>query len=176
MDGLNTLLAAFDRHKSLITDIRWTAYMLATTFHETGFKMQPVEEIGKGRGHAYGVPTGPWHEVYDGEGDVQLTWIANYEKANTALHKLGVLSANEDMVKDPKLALRPDVAAAVLILGMTQGWFTGKKLSDYFNSRITDSVGARRIINGQDQARRIAGYYRDFLAALKSASALPVAA
>jgi hypothetical protein len=82
VDGMNALLAAFERHKSLITDVRWTAYMLATTFHETGFKMQPVEEIGKGRGHAYGGPTGPWHEVYDGEGDVQLTCIAHHPKAN----------------------------------------------------------------------------------------------
>lgn len=33
------------------------AYCLATTFHETARRMQPIEEIGRGRGKPYG-PSG----------------------------------------------------------------------------------------------------------------------
>src|SRR5437868_2687615 len=62
-------------------DVRHIAYSLATAYHETGKKMWPIEEIGKGKGRAYGCPTGPWNQVYDGRGDVQLTWLRNYQFA-----------------------------------------------------------------------------------------------
>lgn len=51
-DGLTIKLIAFENYR--ITDIRWSAYMLATSFHETARTMQPVEEIGKGRDKPYG--------------------------------------------------------------------------------------------------------------------------
>lgn len=47
-DGIVHKLKAFDKFG--ITDNRWQAYMLATSYHETAKTMQPVEEIGKGRG------------------------------------------------------------------------------------------------------------------------------
>ena len=40
---------------------------------------------------------------------------------------------------------------------MVEGWFTGKKLSDYFNEK-TDYINARKIVNGLDKADIIAGY------------------
>jgi hypothetical protein len=41
---------------------------------------------------------------------------------------------------------------------MKEGWFTGKKLSDYVTLQRSDFTGARRIINGTDCAALIAGY------------------
>jgi putative chitinase len=42
--------------------------------------------------------------------------------------------------------------------GMRHGSFTGKKLSDYISGAQLDYRGARRIINGHDQAALIAAY------------------
>ncbi|WP_286963815.1 hypothetical protein [Methylobacterium sp.] len=139
------------------------AYVLATTIHETARTMQPIEEYGRGKGRAYG-PTGFW-----GRGFVQLTWKANYAKATTELRKLGVLTASEDLVKTPALAMRMDAAATILFHGMISGWFTGKKLSDYFGHGKSDPKAARAIINGTDKAALIAGYFNQFRAALVAA-------
>jgi len=167
--GLTALLDAFEATTPAL-DLRFQAYMLATAFHETARTMQPIEEYGKGRGRAYGAPAGPWRQVYDGRGDVQLTWEANYKHATQRLRALGVIGAEVDLEHMPALAMRPDIAAAIMIHGMVEGWFTGKKLSDYFNDHGTDWVNARRIINGTDKAEAIAGYARQFLAALKAAT------
>lgn len=51
-DGIDVKLNAFDAHG--ITDERWCAYMLATSYHETGGAMQPVEEAGREKGRPYG--------------------------------------------------------------------------------------------------------------------------
>ncbi|MFK5596797.1 hypothetical protein ACFZ8E_07305 [Methylobacterium sp. HMF5984] len=143
------------------------AYCLATTFHETARTMRPIEEFGRGKGKAYG-PTGFW-----GRGYVQLTWEANYAKATARLRALGILKAGEDLVKTPALAMRPDVAAAILFYGMIEGWFTGKKLGDYFGPGRADAVGARRIINGTDCDKLIAGYHAQFRVALMSSVRIP---
>lgn len=79
-----------------------------------------------------------------------------------------MLKASEDLVKTPTLAMRPDVAAAILFYGMIEGWFTGKKLGDYFAPGRADAVGARRIINGTDCDKLIAGYQAQFRVALLS--------
>ncbi|MCJ2015227.1 hypothetical protein [Methylobacterium sp. J-076] len=147
-----------------------TAYCLATTFHETARTMRPIEEYGRGKGKAYG-PSG-----FFGRGLVQLTWQANYAKATARLRTLGVLKASEDLVKTPALALRPDVASAILFTGMVEGWFTGKKLADFFGPGRADPVGARRIINGTDCDRLIAGYHAQFRVALLASVRIPVPA
>ena len=36
----------------------------------------------------------------------------------------------------------------ICIVGMRDGWFTGKKLSDYINNDEVDFYNARRIVNG----------------------------
>lgn len=120
-----------------------TAYVLATAFHETAHTMKPVREYG---GEKY--LKSKAYYPYVGMGYVQLTWRANYEKAGK---ELGV-----DFVKNPKLLLKPEHAAPILVTGMKQGWFTGKKLSDYITLSKSDFTGARRIINGTDKAKLIA--------------------
>jgi putative chitinase len=78
VDGCNAILEAWDARPGF-TDARWLAYMLATAKWETAHTMKPIEEIGKGRGRPYGVPTVDGRVFY-GRGYVQLTWATNYAK------------------------------------------------------------------------------------------------
>lgn len=158
VNGCETLL---DEGASRGSRLPCLAYVLATAYHETAHTMQPIEEYGKGKGRPYGKPAGPYGKAYYGRGYVQLTWLANYQKAG---EKLTI-----NLVKFPEQALKPDIAAEILFTGMEDGWFTGKKLDDYLNLLASDYVGARRIVNGTDKASLIAGYARDFEAALKAA-------
>lgn len=161
VEGLTAKLDAAAKYG--VTDVRHLAYCLATSFHETARTMQPVAEYGRGKGREYGKPGRNGGQIAYGRGDVQLTWDDNYERADRELGLNGALLKNFD------LALKPDIAAAIMFRGMAEGWFTGKKLGDYFSGTKDDPVGARRIINGTDKASTIAGYHRDFLAALKAA-------
>lgn len=167
VDGMNAILTEWVADGG--TDARQLAYVLGTVFHETGRTMQPIEEYGHGRGHAYGLPAGPWHQVYDGRGDAQLTWEANYKKATAVLHARGRF-LDVDLDKDPQLALRQDISAAALVIGMQIGMFTGRKLSDYIHDGVCDFFNARRIINGLDRAATIKGYAELFLAAMNGAA------
>lgn len=164
VSGVSAILDVWDKRGG--GDPRHLAYPLGTTFLETDRTMQPIEEYGHGKGRAYGVPAGPWHLVYDGRGDVQLTWEGNYAKATTRLRALGF---DVDLEQHPEQAMRPDVAAMILIVGMAEGWFTGSALGHWFSPTVDDPVNARRIINGTDKADVVAGYHRQFLAAVKAA-------
>ena len=135
------------------------AYILATAFHETAQTMQPIAEYGKGKGRPYGKP-GKYGQAQYGRGYVQLTWDANYERADKELGLSGQLLKNFD------LALDPVIAAKIMFTGMQEGWFTGKKLTNYLSGKNKDYVNARRIINGIDKADLIAGYANRFEAAL----------
>ena len=140
VDGFNVLLTATHPLSE-----EYTAYILATAWHETAATMQPIEEYGKGAGHPY--------PPYYGRGYVQLTWDYNYKKVGSIL---GV-----DLFNRPESALEPTIAARIIVHGMLEGWFTGKKLSDY-----NDYISMRRIINGTDKAALIAGYAHKFETAL----------
>lgn len=160
VDGCNDLLDEWEGER-LSDDTRWLAYVLATAYHETAHTMQPIEEYGRGKGRAYGVPDTNTALSYYGRGFCQLTWKANYRVAGDY--------CGLDLVSHPELALEPHIAAKVICEGMEQGWFTGKKLSDYFNDNRDDPVGARHIINGNDRADLVASYYRCFANALTAA-------
>jgi hypothetical protein len=129
------------------------AYCLATCWHESAHTMKPVREYG---GETY-LKSKPYYP-YVGMGYVQLTWKANYQKASA---KVGV-----DLVANPQLALDPQYAAPILVIGMQEGWFTGKKLSDYITLQSSDFTNARRIVNGTDKAAIIAGYAKQYDALL----------
>ncbi|ATN32919.1 hypothetical protein ACO34A_03775 [Rhizobium sp. ACO-34A] len=139
------------------------AYILATGFHETDRTMQPIAEYGKGKGRKYGVPGRNRGQVPYGRGFVQTTWDVNYERTDRELKLGGKLIANYDL-----LLTDVAMAAQAAVRGMVEGWYTGKKLSDYFAGQKCDFVGARRIINGTDRAELIAGHARKFLAALEA--------
>jgi hypothetical protein len=162
VDGQNVILAVWEYEGggTPMDDVRWLAYMLATTYHETGAHMWPVTEMGSDsylQGKSY------W--PYIGRGYVQLTWDYNYDKASKILS----LIDGRDLVAHPEVALDSLIAARIMFRGMAEGWFTGVALGDYFNEDTDDPVNARRIINGNDDDTLIAGYHRTFLEALKAA-------
>ncbi|EZP57268.1 hypothetical protein [Sphingomonas sp. RIT328] len=134
--------------------LAYVAYGLGTSFWETGQKMQPVREIGRGKGKAYGRPGRNGAQIPYGRGDVQLTWDDNYERADDELGLKGSLIANYDR------ALETEISARIMVRGMLEGWFTGKKLSSYLPTSgfasAADFRQARRIINGTDRAEEIA--------------------
>ncbi len=168
VDGINSILEAWPEG----TDPCFVAYGLATAYHETGRTMEPIAEWGRGQGEAYGIPCGPYQQRYYGRGFVQLTWLSNYERAEKAI--LG-----SDLVRTPDNALLPAIAAEVLVRGMSEGWFTGKRLADFFPPgapETHDWVGARAIVNGQDRAAQIAAYAVHFNAALAKGAPAPAPA
>jgi predicted chitinase len=159
--GIKTILDAWEKYDSL-TDIRQLAYILATVKHETANTYRPIEEYGKGAGRAYSKAVNGHR--YFGRGYIQLTWYENYVKMTKRLKLLGVEC---DLVNNPEQALQPEIAAAIMFVGMEEGLFTGKKLKDYFNEYDENPVEARKIINGKDKAKMIAGYYYEFKNALQ---------
>jgi hypothetical protein len=171
-EGILHKLAAFDKFE--VTDDRWSAYMLTTSFHETAQTMMPIEEWGKGKGKSYGrkikqsgQPYTLPDQIYYGRGDVQLTWYENYERMGELM--------GLPLLEQPELALDPDISAQILVEGMilgksNRGDFTGLSLENYFNTHRDDPFGARRIVNGLDNARTIAGYHYKFLEAIRKAS------
>lgn len=157
VDGYNRLLNAM-----VNWPIAWVAYGLATARHETADNLAPVEEAywkddaWRKRNLRYY----PWH----GRGDVQLTWEANYKRADDELGLGGRL------VADPTLALDPPTSARILVRGMEHGWFSGKRLADYLpatgQANAAQFASARRIVNGTDKAAQIAGVAMKIQAAL----------
>jgi hypothetical protein len=155
VDVIEALLKAASHHST-----GWVAYELATAWHEA--RLKPVEEWGKGKGRKYGVPDGTGQIPY-GRGLVQLTWDYNYAKADKELGLNGAL------VRNYGLALQPDIAVRIMVEGMEEGWFTGRKLATYMpdeRGTIAQFREARRIINGTDKADTIASYAQSFQAAL----------
>lgn len=161
VDGFNTLLDIMT-----MWPITWTAYGLATAWAETAATMQPIHEYGgpayfkrrydiQGENPQLAKRLGnvkPGDGVrYAGRGYVQITGRDNYRR-------FGIENTPDD-------ALKPEVAAEIMVTGMTKGSFTGKKLADYLPG---DYVNARRIINGTDNAAKIAGYAQKFEQALKA--------
>jgi hypothetical protein len=140
--------------------IGWLAYGLATAWHEA--RLKPIEEWGKGKGRPYSKP-GKYGQSQHGRGLVQLTWDRNYEWADKEC-----CGGDGSLLKDFNRALEPEIATMILVRGMEQGAFTGKKLADYIGTRGTHKafVVARRIINGTDKAALIAGLAEQFQDAL----------
>ncbi len=149
---INSFNLFFDEWDGI--DKRHLAYILATVWHETAKTMLPIEEYGKGKGRPYSKPENGI--VYYGRGHVQITWLVNYQKLTRTNKK------NWDFVKHPELLLQNKPSIWATFYGMRAGLFTSKKLSDYFNSEISDSKNARKIINGLDCTEKIIGYYNKF--------------
>lgn len=99
---------------------------------------------------------------YRGRGLVHLTWKRNYRKAK---EHFGI-----DFVAQPDKAAEPEHSVSIMIWGMKEGIFTGRKLAHYINASGVDYVEARRIINGTDQQQLIAGYARKFESILRETS------
>lgn len=178
VDALEYLLGKIEADKrfgTTDTDRRMLAYCLATFKWETAHTFEPIDERG---GEAYfnkryapetkaGKNVGNTKQgdgaKFHGRGYVQLTGRANYLKAKKLT---GV-----DLIADPDRAKEPELAYQIAIQGMLDGWFTSRKLAQYFKPDGTaDFENARRIINGTDQATRIADIGRRFSEILLEAS------
>ena len=130
-----------------VVDTEQIDYVIATALWETNHTCMPVKE-------AYWLSEG-WRErhlryyPYYGRGFVQLTWEANYKKFGKLL---GI-----DLVNHPDLALLPNNAIKILVIGMRDGLFTGYSLDTFMKANsVPNFVHARQIINGMDKAHTIA--------------------
>lgn len=138
------ILKACKAHKASLKE---ASYILATAYWETAKTMKPVRE-------AFWLSEA-WRKThlryfpYYGRGYVQITWEANYKFAG---NQLGL-----DLTTDPDKVMEPEIAAEILVRGSLEGWFTGKKLSDF-----TDYKSMRRVINGADKASEIAEIAEDY--------------
>jgi putative chitinase len=181
VDNIEGILHACESEK--VVDERHISYILATAFHEcynakfnpnfdpvregfTNSDVGAISHITDLFNHRkikinYALP-GKNGKSFFGRGYVQLTWERNYQRMGKIL--------DIDLYDNPDLALKPEVAAKILVKGMQDGLFTGKSLSVYFNEKTSDLIGARRIINGTDQAQRIAGYAHVFRIAMEELS------
>lgn len=124
------------------------AYVLATIKWETADTFEPITEYGTKK---YLKSKKYWPFI--GRGYVQLTWKSNYEAFGKAL--------KIDLVGNPVLANKREIAWKILELGMTDDYelqtnikivdpnFTSKTLEDYFNNKC-DYLNARNIINPKD--------------------------
>jgi putative chitinase len=169
VDGIETLLKATEG-----LPVQHRAYVLATAWHETGpasskLHMTPRREIWgptaaqqryEGRADLGNTQKGDGKR-FMGRGYVQITGRTNYQKASKLVGK--------DLVGNPDLALEADIAARIIVHGMVNGWFTGKRMADY-----TTYKGMRRVVNGTDKDTLIAGYAEKFETALKALPAKPV--
>lgn len=178
VDGLNIILDTVNSSEFNVKDKRIAAYILATSFWETGRTMQAVKEKTDKTGEAY------FFRMYDikgsrpqvakrlgnlypgdgvkfaGRGQVQLTGRTNYFNMGNYL-KL-------DLINNPDLLLDTKISARVLVYGIIEGSFTGVGINRYVTNLKTDYVNARRIINGVDKANEIADIATQFEKAIVS--------
>lgn len=197
VDGMNAVLDAWNDHWNT-GDVRHLAYALATDFHETGAKMQPVEEnlnystealiakfpnrITASQAQQYG--RNSKHSanqkmianiIYGGAwGAKNLGNTKPNDGWDMRGRGLPQLTGRSNYTKfgiasNPEKALDLVTAVDILFRGTINGMFTGHKLSDYFNSSVDDPIGARATVNATDKARLIAGYHKNFLDALNKA-------
>ena len=137
------------------------ANVLAQVHRETGGGMYPVKETvmphhtdklpsdaevkrrlerawSSGQLQRAGVKTPYWRDGAFGRGQIQITHDKNYRK-------FGITNYSD--------ALKLPVSARIAVVGMRDGMFTGKSLSDYdFPSALGNPprTNPRRIVNGPD--------------------------
>jgi hypothetical protein len=176
VDGLEAILDEGQRRGSKTNHL---AYILATAYHETAGRMQPVREAlattdnGAIRslesawkaGKLKWVKRPYWRKDVDGNaffgrGYVQITHKDNYAKFGIA--------------DNPSKALETETALRILFDGMEQGAFTSRKLSDLIDDEdetdeedLREFVNARSIVNGNDRALLIGQHALAFEDALR---------
>lgn len=175
------------------------AYVMATPYHEVGWPLEPATEnlhytaarirevwpsrfktVEAAKPYA-GNPEALGNKVYGGRlgndqpgdgyryrgrGLSQITGKGMYDKFGKLM--------SIDLVGNPDLALQPKIASRILVVGMRDGLFTGKKLSDFINDKEVHYISARAIINGDVKAngQKIGSYANKFRRALRESSVI----
>lgn len=165
VDGFEHILNAIDG-----APLSHQAYMLATAWHETAKTMQPVRE-------AFNLSEAwrkknlrywPWY----GRGYVQTTWERNYARLDAEAAAAGLTKPGE-ILANPDLAMRPDIAAFALRRGMEEGWYDaqGKTMAQRLPMKGVATraqyINARYLVNIQDKADDIEDYAQVFERALR---------
>lgn len=179
--GMEAILDACEKYH--VKDAHHIANILAQVFHETGTYMLPIKETvlpshkdknpsdaaviarldaAFKSGKLPWVSKPYWRDGWFGRGPIQLTHETNYRKVGKAI---GV-----DLASDKNKIMDPAIGAATAVVGMRDGIFTSKKLSDYdFPACLNAPTKShpRRIVNGNDGTdAKINTYHRAFHAAL----------
>ena len=144
-----------------VTDERQIAYVLATAEHESQNFTSPEESSGRKQAAEIGYKGGEREghgsgEEYFGRGYAHLTHLDNYRRLSEELGR------GDELVDSPALAANPEVASQVLVVGMRDGLFTGRRLGHYITSDEADYLNARRIVNSTDRAADIAELARNW--------------
>lgn len=161
LDNIPFLLKAMEEHQ--ITDPGQIAYILATVAHECTFRCIPEIRARKNT-PIWRMQERYWHTGYYGRGFAQITWKGNYRKFENLL--------NIPLVAKPELALDPHTSATILVLGMRDGLFSGVALRHFISGEKQDFMRARRIVNGNFQADRVAAHALRLLPLITPAPAL----
>lgn len=101
-----------------VTKAEHIAAVLGTAAIETSMG-EFLEEIDDGSNYAYLGADAPWH----GRGLIQVTGKANYEKVSKYL--------GFDFIASPAALKQLRFAIPALVIGMRDGWYTGKRLQNY---------------------------------------------
>ena len=124
-------------------DLRQLAYVLSTAIGESNLK--PIKESRVNSGPFLETQNRYWYSGYFGRGYILLTWYFHYRRFGELL---GI-----DLLGNPDLALKPEVAAKIICIGMSKGLFTaGVKLNDFFTSSKEDWTNARGIMDVMSRA------------------------
>ncbi|NJO39602.1 MAG: hypothetical protein HC769_15185 [Cyanobacteria bacterium CRU_2_1] len=137
------------------------AYVLATAEHEShlgelmeelasGWAYEGRQDLGNDR-----PGDGP---RFKGRGFVQITGRANYADWST---RLGI-----DLIGQPERTAEPLIASKILVRGMQDGAFTGRRLSQFISPSSHDFVNARDIVNPGDRSAHIAAIAQEYLKVL----------
>lgn len=151
--NLEVILNEIDAQE--ITDMRQVAYIMATVWNEC--RLLSIPEIRAKEGtEVWKAQERYWKDGFYGRGFCQLTFKENYAKFSPVV--------GMDLVAEPDLVLLPKIGAKILVVGMKQGMFTGKKLDQFFFDGTAGWYHARSIVNGirsqlgQAQAKAVAKF------------------
>lgn len=173
VQGLNRLLRLYEQYFGWWDNLSQIANSLSQIKHETNRTFNPVVEAyylgdvnapnpqdfyqGK-NDRVRRVQKSFRYYPYFGMGDIQLTWLDNFEKHDKLLHTYFPEIVKEfetrsseklDLVKYPRQVLDGEISFAVMTIGMHRGTFRGgRKLDDYKTAKGFDHFNARGIVNG----------------------------